>query len=890
MRELSGTPTAPDAPEIIQRPVAGALRPGHVIAGRYEIQRRLGTGGMGAVYRVHDRVLDEDVALKVILPAALGDPAAIERLRDEVKIARKITHPNVCRVFDLGEDEALTFLTMELVEGNTLRQELAAGPIEPARALELLQQIVSGVAAAHEKGVIHRDLKPENVLVRSDGRCVVADFGLARDPGAGIATIVGVAGTPGYMSPEQRRGEPIDVRSDVFALGIMGLELVTGPSPVVDVCETTVSLSSVRRVPGPCEAPSFDAPGMAAPTALALRDLLARALAERPEERFASAAELGSALALARSAGERAAVRGTDKGDEVAPQDPRPMRRAAVRMRWGLTLATVAAVAALAVAGGVRLRATDAPLADEPGEQKPAAAAAPLAPREADRAAIAVLPFENLTGEATWNGLCQSAPEAIRAGLRTMPDVALALGASSDQDAMRAAGIVFLVRGNVQRLGGSLRLFAQIDAGLVPGDALPSEPVEIDVNGTEIAPALETLRRRLLDEARIVVARHRRWQRASLGTTSPAARENLLAYYRMIGPAPRSEHFEPGLRLLDEALTADPAYVPARVERAFLLAVGAGAGTDVERYGRALGELDSAQRARPDDRETIVLRCRLTQGLVEREDSPRDTMIERATEACQAALTAAPSSAHVHIMMARLYDRRCDDERAMRALARAVELDRSLSGRAFAQIVNLAQDNGQLLVADRASSELVAFQQEEERLGPRALGRRSGAPEIRGAYLARGGVLLALERLAEAKEAFSHELAVIAESHGRPHEEATALRGLLRVAAADQQGVPRALVERLEAIEASYRARLATKPSDVQFLAQIYRPIDPDAAADWIDRLAPAQSCEDAFQRARVYLAASRGERARATLASCSPTQDWERSCIAQLVPRGIKR
>src|SRR5689334_10395425 len=107
MPELSGIPTAQGAPEIIRRPAEGVLRPGQVIAGRYEIQSRLGAGGMGAVFRAHDRVLDEDIALKVILPAALGDPSALERFRDEVKIARKITHPNVCRVFDVGEAEGL---------------------------------------------------------------------------------------------------------------------------------------------------------------------------------------------------------------------------------------------------------------------------------------------------------------------------------------------------------------------------------------------------------------------------------------------------------------------------------------------------------------------------------------------------------------------------------------------------------------------------------------------------------------------------------------------------------------------------------------------------------------------------------------------------------------
>jgi len=278
---FSGVPTAADVPKarVVER--GDLLRSGQTIADRYEVRERLGRGGMGMVWRVYDRKLDEDVALKVILPDRIGDPTALARFRDEVKIARKITDSNVCRVFDIGESEHLAFLTMELIEGTTLRKLLANGPIEPLRAVDMLQQIVKGVAAAHEHGIIHRDIKPENVLVRHDGRCLVADFGLAYRPDTN--TQENTAGTPAYMSPEQLRGESLDLRSDVFALGLVAFELLSGESP-----------ESARDVMTHGDLPPLGR--VTASMQTALRTIIVRALAKDPKDRFDSATSFGIAL------------------------------------------------------------------------------------------------------------------------------------------------------------------------------------------------------------------------------------------------------------------------------------------------------------------------------------------------------------------------------------------------------------------------------------------------------------------------------------------------------------------------------------------------------------------------------------------------------------------
>ncbi len=172
---------------------------GQRIGERYEVRERIGGGRAGAVYRVRDDVLSEDVALKVLRPELVEDAGALERFRREVRLARKIAHPCVCRVFDLGEVEGIVFLTMELVSGGTLRSCIDRGDLSPLERLRLFGQIASGLAAIHAEGIVHRDLRPENVLVREDGSAVVSNFGLAVDPEENRSFMT-FAGAPLYRS------------------------------------------------------------------------------------------------------------------------------------------------------------------------------------------------------------------------------------------------------------------------------------------------------------------------------------------------------------------------------------------------------------------------------------------------------------------------------------------------------------------------------------------------------------------------------------------------------------------------------------------------------------------------------------------------------------------
>ena len=209
---------------------------GTVIEGRYEVRRRLARGGMSTVYLAVDLRLDREVALKVLYPHLAEDPELVERFEQEAKTAARLSHPHVVNVLDQGVDEHpdgdLAYLVMEYVPGYTLRTVLQRRhAMTPRVALAYLEAMVDGLAAAHSAGLVHRDMKPENVLVSRDGRIKVADFGLARATTNFTGTGAALVGTVAYISPELVSGSPADERSDVYAVGIMAYEMLTGDQP-----------------------------------------------------------------------------------------------------------------------------------------------------------------------------------------------------------------------------------------------------------------------------------------------------------------------------------------------------------------------------------------------------------------------------------------------------------------------------------------------------------------------------------------------------------------------------------------------------------------------------------------------------------------------------------
>jgi tetratricopeptide (TPR) repeat protein len=228
-RRAGAVPRAADS-----RRAAPDLAPGSLFAGRFVIVGQIGEGGMGEVYKAIDTRLDGPVALKMIRASVARQAGSVERFKDEVRIARQISHRSVCRVHDLGDLDGQVYLSMEWIQGETLRQLLRrAGSLETDRALAIAVEIAGALDAAQLHGVIHRDLKPENVMIDERGDVHVMDFGIAvLEESQGRASAAGPLGTPGYMAPEQKRGEPLDARADLYALGVILVEMMTGELPV----------------------------------------------------------------------------------------------------------------------------------------------------------------------------------------------------------------------------------------------------------------------------------------------------------------------------------------------------------------------------------------------------------------------------------------------------------------------------------------------------------------------------------------------------------------------------------------------------------------------------------------------------------------------------------
>ena len=376
------------------------------IAGRYEVLGLLGVGGMGAVYRVRDKELDEIIALKMLRRELADSPGIVERFRREVKLARKVTHVNVARTFDLGEHEGERFLTMELVEGESLSALLARERrLSLSRLVDLALPICSGLAAAHAQGIVHRDLKPDNVLIAKDGRVVLTDFGIARAAGAeGSQRTALPIGTPAYMAPEQVEASPhVDARADLYALGAMFFELLTGQLPWQG--DSVYAVAAMRLVQPPPD-PRTLRPDL--PDAVA--QLILRCMARRPEDRPSSAEEVASRL--------------TSVTLPASPESIAPPRRA--------------------VPGQVRT---------EPGQKT-----------------VAVLPFRNAgpaEDEYLSDGLTDDLIDALSMtpGLRVRPRgvVMRYKGTVSDpREIGRELDVQVVVEGTVRTAGDSLRVNARV--------------------------------------------------------------------------------------------------------------------------------------------------------------------------------------------------------------------------------------------------------------------------------------------------------------------------------------------------------------------------------------------------------------------------------------------
>jgi eukaryotic-like serine/threonine-protein kinase len=267
---------------------------GRILDGRYQLGSLLGVGGMARVYLATDRVLERQVAVKVLSPSDAQDPVFVERFRREARSAARLSHPNIVAVFDSGADADQPYLVMEYVPGQSLAQLLhRQGRLAPRRAVELAIQVGAALAAAHAQGLVHRDIKPANVLVGPDGQVKVTDFGIAKAAAATTLTGTGtVLGTAAYLSPEQAQGGPVDARSDLYGLGCVLYELLCGSPPFGSGADRAPVATATRHLSEPPEPPSMRNPQVNP----ALDQVVLTALAKDPAQRYQSATDMQEAL------------------------------------------------------------------------------------------------------------------------------------------------------------------------------------------------------------------------------------------------------------------------------------------------------------------------------------------------------------------------------------------------------------------------------------------------------------------------------------------------------------------------------------------------------------------------------------------------------------------
>jgi serine/threonine-protein kinase len=265
---------------------------GDVLAERYELEELVGSGGMSSVYRARDRVLDRKVALKVLHQQFISEDDYVERFRREARMVAGLLHQNIVTVIDRGEDSGCPFIVFEFVDGENLKQLVnREGPLPVDRAVELAVQIARGLAFAHVNGYVHRDVKPQNVLLNGDGEAKVTDFGIARslDVKHGVTQTGTVLGTSDYIAPEQAQGQQVDEHTDVYSLGIVVYELLTGELPFSGDNFVAMAMKHINEAPPSVATLRPEVPPR-------LDAAVARALAKRPEDRFATMADFGREL------------------------------------------------------------------------------------------------------------------------------------------------------------------------------------------------------------------------------------------------------------------------------------------------------------------------------------------------------------------------------------------------------------------------------------------------------------------------------------------------------------------------------------------------------------------------------------------------------------------
>jgi eukaryotic-like serine/threonine-protein kinase len=526
-----------------------SLTPGTRL-GAYEILSALGAGGMGEVYRARDPRLDRQVAIKLLPSALAADPHARERLRREAMAVAAVDHPYICKIFEIGEHEDALFLVMEYIDGETLHRRLQGGALPLSEALRVAGEIAEALQAAHDRRFLHRDLKPANVMLTEQGHVKVMDFGLAkrvddlpspdeatRELGPQLTAHGSIVGTPDYMSPEQVKGVTLDARSDLFSFGVILAEMIGGRHPFRQR-STGETLSAVLREP----------PDLSGAIPQRLADVVRRLLAKRPEDRYASAADVGADLArLASSAIDTLRPTATIVAAPTAGDAPAVWKRLA----WSAAALAFVLVGYLIVTSGFLRPAAPAP----------------------DGAtvirSIAVLPLDNYSGDPSQDYFAEGMTDELTANLATISQLRVISRGSAMQfrgkdrpptrDIAEKLNVDAVVEGSVSRSGDKVRITAQlIDARAdkhLWANTFERSSHDVLALQAELASAIAR-------EVNVQLTASERSRLTATPSVNPDAHDAYLKG-RYFFNRPSDENLQKAIAQFEEAVRLSPTFAPA---------------------------------------------------------------------------------------------------------------------------------------------------------------------------------------------------------------------------------------------------------------------------------------------------------------------------------------
>lgn len=606
---------------------------------RYEILELLGEGGMGRVYRARDVELDKVIALKTIRGEKGGDPAVVQRFKQELLLARQITHKNVVRIYDLGEADGVKFFTMELIEGKNLKQVLLEREKLPLEeALGLLRQILGGLEEAHRQGVVHRDLKPQNIMLDGEDAPHIMDFGIARSADSSSLTATGsVLGTPDYMSPEQVRGENTDAQSDLFSLGVIAYQLLTGQLPYEADTPLAKVMMRVSQNPRPLRDHRPDIPAYLDAMVLKCMEM-DRAL------RYRSASEILADL-------DRQQV------------DRSYTRRVGVALRNHRAGLSAAAGLVIVLGAGIHLFNRAEPVSDAEAVQE-------------NVVTVAILPFTNATGSAELDWMRTGLPEMLATDLsqskfvrpvptervtRLLRELGVRDQARFDEATIEAVSVhapaESVLYGQFVESGGRMRLDLSLRRA---GTGVPT-PIKVEESDADVFAAVDQITRRVKEQLDLTPEQLRGDTDHPVARVSTASVDALRAYQAGLLELRQGAN-QAAIPHFRDAVARDPRFALAysKLAEAFL---NARLHADAEEAVRTARELSETRPLALTDRYYI-------HALAARVDDDYQTAVDSYRELAKLY----PDDPDIHLSLAAALEELGHLPEAMKTYARVVEI------------------------------------------------------------------------------------------------------------------------------------------------------------------------------------------------------------------------